>query len=144
MAPTTFGYGLALVQLIPQFRSLFSEFDSVGDADVATVIKMASAYVDAAIWSNADYGAAMLFLAAHFLSIKQMQLASTEMGGTGETDIFVRMIRMQDRTVTFQQRSGEKQVESMSGPGESLLGQTWYGQQYLMLRARNVSAVAIV
>lgn len=144
MADVTFGNGQTLVQLVFQFRSRFDEFDSDSDADISNAIRQASMFVDPAIWNPKDYAAAILNLAAHFQSLKDMQLASTELGGTGETDIYVRSIHMDDRSVAFNQRSSQQQVESLSGPGEALLSQTIYGMVYLMLRARNISAVAVV
>jgi hypothetical protein len=142
--PTKFGNGLNIVTLIFQFRSQFPEFDSVLDGDVVTALNTAALFVDPLIWSAGDYGPALLNLAAHFTALKQMQIAASEIGGTGETDIFVRSISFGERHVQFQQRQGAKEIEALAGPGESLLSETIYGANFIMLRARNVSQLALV
>lgn len=127
------------------FRSRFPEFGTdVNDPDIQQSLVTALLWVDPAIWSSTDYNQALLFWAAHFLTLKQWQLATVQLGGSGETDIFIRQISFGERRVSFAERRSGQATEKMSGPGESMLEYTVYGQLYLMLRARNVPAVAIV
>jgi hypothetical protein len=86
---------------------------------------------------------AVMFWAAHFLSLKQMQLASVEFGGTGASDLFIRQISFGERHISFGQRQYEQAAEKMLGPGEQMLLSTIYGMAFIQLRSRNVIPVAI-
>lgn len=121
-------------------RSRFPEFSTVKDANVQAAIEMAKVWVDPKVWSTTDYPDAVIYWAAHWLSLQAQQLASTEAGGA---DIFVSGIDFGERHVTFSQRSVSKNSGTI-GPGEELLSQTIYGQLYLMLRSRNIIPVMIV
>jgi hypothetical protein len=135
---------MASTQSIYQFRSRFSEFDTVPDADIADALDISSMWLDPNLWSAADYSLALMFWAAHYLSLKQQQLASVQFGGTGSSDIFIRQISFGERRVAFNQRKNEMASEKMLGPGEQMLLWTIYGQQFLQLRARNIIPVAII
>lgn len=137
---------MATAQQIYKFRSQFNEFsgNNVADPDIALSIDTASLWIDQNLWSANDYPLAILYWAAHFLTLKQMQLASVQLGGTGTTDLFIRNITFGERSVGFQQRQGAKSSEALAGPGEELLNETIYGQLYLMLRTRNVPGVAVI
>jgi hypothetical protein len=130
---------------LPTFRSVFSEFSDVSDPQITMLLTtLAPAWVDEDIWSAKDYPLGILYWSAHILQLTLTQQASQAAGGTGETDLFIRQIRFGERSIGFQQRQGQKEVEAMAGPGESLLSQTIYGQQFLQLRARNVPAIAVI
>jgi uncharacterized protein DUF4054 len=135
---------MAESKLIYQFRSQFSEFDSVPDADVASSLDISALWLDKTLWSAQDYPLAILFWAAHYLSLRQMQLASVEFGGTGATDLFIRQISFGERRVSFNQRKYETAGEKMLGPGEQMLLSTLYGMQFIQLRSRNIIPVVIV
>lgn len=134
---------MASTQLIYQFRSQFAEFDTVPDADIASSLDIATLWLDQTLWNPSDYHLALMFWAAHYLSLKQQQLASVTVGGTGETDLFIREISFGERRVSFGQRQ-QYAKETMLGPGEQMLQATIYGMQYLQLRSRNIIPVAIV
>ena len=129
-----------------KFRSRFPEFDYdiIGDPDIADALDFALLWIDPLVWSPTDFPHAVLLWSAHMLSLKQIQLASTQLGGTGETDLFVGSISFGERRVMFRQRRGMSSKETGTGPGEALLSETIYGQMYLMLRNRNITPVAIV
>jgi hypothetical protein len=135
---------MASSQLIWQFRSQFSEFDTVPDADVASSLDVSTLWLDPNLWSAQDYPLAIMFWAAHYLSLRQQQLASVQFGGTGATDLFIRQISFGERRVAFNQRKYETAGEKMLGPGEQMLLSTLYGMQFIQLRARNIIPVAIV
>lgn len=134
---------MPLVPNIFAFRSRFAEFADTSDAEVNLGLQVAKLWVDPTVWNPVDYPEAVMFWAAHFVSLKQQQLASAEFGGGGGIDLFVRSIGIGERRVMFGERgafSGEQQL----GPGESLLEQTIYGMLYLALRARNVPGVLVI
>jgi hypothetical protein len=135
---------MASTQSIYQFRSLFPEFDSAVDADIASSLDVSALWLDQTIYTAQDYPMAIMFWAAHYLSLKLQQLASVQFGGTGATDLYINKISFGERRVSFGQRQYEMASEKMLGPGEQMLMSTIYGQQFIQLRARNVVPVAIV
>lgn len=126
------------------FRAQFPEFSSVKDADIAATLNTADIFLDPNQWSTRDYALARMYWVAHMLTLQQMQGASIELGGTGMADLFLRQIRIGERTVGFGQRQFAKGAASTAGPGEEMLSYTYYGQLYLQLRARNIIAIAVV
>jgi len=129
---------------LSMFRQWFPEFSTVDDISISQSLMVAGLWIDPSKWSKKDYPMAILYWAAHWTQLLQTQLATMEIAGTGSTDIFLRQVRMGERSFSFQQRSGQKQVEAMAAPGESLLSQTIYGQLFIQLRARNIPAVMVV
>lgn len=126
-----------------RFRSRFPEFDDpANDPDISAAIDAAKRWIDPTIWGR-DYDEAWMLWAAHALSLRQMQLASNSLGGTGATDLFIRSVGFGERRVQFGQRKYGSGSAS-SAPGEDLLGYTLYGMEYLMLRARNIPGVATI
>lgn len=127
------------------FRSQFAEFETVSDGDIAVALNTASLWVDSTKWSTTDFPQALLFWAAHFLSLKQMQLASVEFGGTGASDIYIRSISFGERHVVFNERKdAQSEADKMLGQGESMLLDTIYGQLFVQLRSRNIFPIAII
>ena len=131
-------------QLLYQFRSQFPEFDTTKSADIAVALKVASLFVDSNIWTPTDYPQAMMYWAAHFLTLKAMQLAGVATGGVGSADLYVRSIAFGERHIAFGERRSALTAEKMLGPGEQMLLLTMYGEIYLMLRTRNVVPLAVV
>jgi hypothetical protein len=134
---------MASTKLIYQFRSLFDEFSSASDADIGSSLDISNLWLDPTLWSAQDFPLAIMFWAAHYLSLKLQQLASVEFGGTGATDLYIRQISFGERHVAFNQRSYEQAAEKMLGPGEQMLMSTIYGMQFIQLRSRNVIPVAV-
>lgn len=126
------------------FRAMFEEFKDVSNADVATALRVAYLFVDPKIWDADDYPDGVMFFAAHFLSLKQQELASVQIGGAGSMDLFIRSVGFGERRVMFGERTAMIKGEVKLGAGESMLNFTVYGMTYLQLRARNVPSVAIV
>jgi hypothetical protein len=126
------------------FRAQFPEFTSVSDADIAMIFNTADVYFDASQWSTTDFPLARMYWVAHMLSLMQEQGTSAELGGSGTADLFLRTVRIGERTVGFGQRQFAKGAASISGPGEEMLSYTYYGQLFLQLRARNIIPIAIV
>lgn len=135
---------MASTQLIYKFRSKFPEFDQASDPDIAVSLDTSMLWIDKVLWSERDYDMAVMFWAAHFLSLKLQQLASVQFGGTGSSDLFIHAIRFGERSVSFGQRQHETAAEKMLGPGEQMLLSTIYGSAYIQLRARNIIPIAIV
>ena len=135
---------MAATQQIYQFKSRFPEFATVADADIAMALDMAVVWIDQNKWSFKDYPAAVLFWAAHYLSLQQQELTSVEFGGTGASDLYMRSISIGERHVTFAQRKYITAAEKMLGVGEQMYLLTIYGQYFLQLRSRNIIPIAVV
>jgi Protein of unknown function (DUF4054) len=126
------------------FRAQFPEFATVKDADLAATLNTADVFLDASQWSPRDFATARMYWVAHMLTLQQMQGASVELGGTGMADLFLRQVRIGERTVGFGQRQFAKAAASGAGPGEEMLAYTYYGQLFVQLRSRNIIAIAVV
>jgi hypothetical protein len=135
---------MAATQLIYQFRSRFPEFASVLDADIAMALDTGAVWLDQAKWTVRDYPLALLYFAAHYLSLQQQELASVQFGGVGESDLYLRSISIGERHVTFAQRKYITAAEKMLGPGEQMFLLTIYGQYFIQLRSRNIFPIAVV
>lgn len=133
---------MATGQQIYAFRSQYPEFDDVAEADIAISIDTASMWVDPQVWTPTDVNLAVQLLAAHFLSLKQQLLSSTQ--STGISDLYVQSVAFGERRISFGQRRFEAAAEKMLGPGEQMLLSTFYGMQFIQLRARNIIPIAIV
>jgi hypothetical protein len=95
---------------------------------IQVALLAATQMVDPKIWNPGDYIPAVLYWAAHFLTLKLWQIASAEVGGAGTTDLFIRSIGFGDRRVMFGERRTDTSAQTMLGPGESMLDLTIYGQ----------------
>jgi hypothetical protein len=137
---------MATTQQIFAFRSRFAEFDTsdVDSAAIAEALDTASLWLDARLGTPDDFDMALLYWAAHYLTLKQMQLASVQFGGVGSSNTFLRSISFGERRVQFGERKALSSSEKMLGPAEQMLTDTMYGQLFLMLRARNIIPVAVV
>lgn len=136
------------------FRQMFREFGDgtatvrgaavTTDADITVALQVADLFVDPKIWDPADLPDGRMFFAAHFLSLKQQQLASVQIGGAGSMDLFIRSVGFGERRVMFGERTAMVKGEVKLGSGEAMLNYTVYGMMYLQLRTRNVPSVAVV
>lgn len=134
----------ATTQQIYQFRSQFGEFTNSSDADIANALNIAMLWVDQSVWSAKDYPQAVLLWAAHYLNLWLLEKASVQVGGTGDSSLYIQSISFGERHIEFQQRQQPSGLSEMLAPGEQLLLNTIYGQMYLMLRQRNVIPFRIV
>jgi hypothetical protein len=125
---------------IAAFRSRFPEFAATGDADIASQIAMADVVIDGSQWPRqVDYVEARLLYAAHRITLQRLQAATLLAGGTpGMADLYPSTIHFGERTVSYAQRRLPLATASGTGPGEGLLQLTTYGQDFVMLRSRNI------
>ena len=137
---------MATAQQIYAFRSKFAQFDrdDVSSAAIAEALDTASLWLDVRLWTPDDYQAALLYWAAHYLTLSLLQLAAVELGGVGSSSTFVRSISFGERRVQFGEMKAGQSAEKMLGPAEQMLTDTMYGQLFLMLRARNIIPVVVV
>src|SRR5438105_2730424 len=116
---------------VQDFRDIFTEFaGKVSDSQVSRVLDMAKLWIDVDLWEPEDYFQAVLYWSAHWISLVSSQGSANSVaaGLTGETDLFVRMIRAGGRTVAFQQRTaGQGSNKQAQAPGEDMLSRTIYG-----------------
>jgi len=131
---------------VMKFRSTFSEFDkpTISNTDIDTAIELATSWVDYRRWNVRDWQRGVLYLAAHFLTLKLTQVAMTAAGGVGMTDMYLNRVAFADRSIGFGQRRMSSSESDNTGVGQAMFDMTWYGQVFLMLRDRNVAAVTIV
>jgi len=131
---------------LASFRSKFSALATVDDATIAGQFDIVDVEIGNGFnWvSQADFQLARLALCAHFVMLDQQQASDVELGGVGMSDMYVRTIRFGERLTGFAQRKAFETLETMAGPGETLLSSTPYCQLFIRLRARNIIPVAIV
>jgi hypothetical protein len=130
--------------LLANFRERFPEYNQISDRDIVLALQVADLFVDPNKWNPADVQDARRFFAAHFLSLKQQQLASVQIGGAGSMDLFIRSVGFGERRVMFGERTAMVKGEVKLGAGEAMLNYTVYGMMYLRLRARNIPSVVVV
>jgi hypothetical protein len=126
------------------FRERFPEYENISNRDIVLALQVADLFVDPNKWNPADVQDARRFFAAHFLSLKQQQLASVQIGGAGSMDLFIRSVGFGERRVMFGERTAMVKGEVKLGAGEAMLNYTVYGMMYLQLRARNIPSVVVV
>src|ERR1017187_7677877 len=136
---------MATAQDIASLRGRFFELLSVPDSDVASNLNMADIYIgDSSMWaSQTDFALARLLLAAHFCILQQQTVSNATIDGTGLSDLFVRQVRFGERAIAFAQRKFP-QGSRDTAPGEAQLEYTYAGEQFLMLRARNIIGIVVI
>jgi hypothetical protein len=122
-----------------QFKAKFPTFAAVGDPTIDLAIVEANASVDTS-WVEADYQPAILYLAAHTLTIDGVLAATADFGdaaGVVHSGLVSKM-KVGDVDVTL--------AGSVSGGAGAATGlrSTGYGLRYLELLRRNHPAVALV
>ena len=129
------------VPTVSQFRTKFPTFAGVADATVQDAIDEASASVDLS-WIEADYQPAILYLAAHILTITGAHFDALGTGAIGGVIAAgqVSEAKVGDAMVKLGGASGS----GGSGNAASGLSSTPYGQRYLDLLRRNQPAIALV
>ncbi len=114
--------------LLMEFRLRFEEFSSLDDQLIKLYIADATREVDDdGLVAAADRSAAILYLAAHFVSLRKSAYTQSTAGG-GVTAGLVQSVRIEDRAVTY---GGVGGTAAKTGAE-----QTYYGQQYLRLTRR--------
>lgn len=136
---------------VDDFQRRFPEFAGTDPALIQQQLDDAQIWIDGDLWnSQAEYRLAVLYWTAHYLYLSQWQgvnggASFTSQSGPSEADLFVRMIRMGDRSVAYGERNkGGANAGAMNSPGEGLLNITLYGQLYIQLRTRNIIPIAIM
>lgn len=124
-----------------QFKAKFPTFASVGDPTIDLAIQEASASVDLT-WIEADYQPAILYLAAHIMTIDGVVIAGSDLGSAGGVI---------NAGLVSEMKVGDVQVNLAGAAGGSGgagaatgLRSTGYGMRYLELLRRNHPAVALV
>lgn len=123
------------------FKAKFPTFAAVADGTIDLAIAEASASVDAS-WVEADYQPAILYLAAHIMTIDGVVLAGSDLGSAAG---------IINAGLVSEMKVGDVQVKlggaaSGSGANGGMTGYraTGYGQRYLDLLRRNRSPVYVV
>jgi hypothetical protein len=123
-------------------KAKFPTFASVADATITLAIAEAGASVDTT-WVEADYQPAVLYLAAHIMTLDGVVISASDLGGAaGVINAgLVSEMKVGDVAVKLGGSSGSGSGGSGSGVG---LAATGYGRRYLELLRRNHPAVALV
>jgi hypothetical protein len=142
-----------IVPTADDLKSRFPEFADVADATIDPFIQAALLWVDES-WFERDYPYAIIYLAAHYLTMYQRALAAGATGGgggggTGETAVqtYVSDIKFEDFQVKF---GTSGRVTTTTGgaagisAGAALMASTPYGMLFTQLLKRNVVPAAIV
>ncbi len=122
-----------------QFKAKFPTFAAVADATIDLAIGEANASVDTT-WVEADYQPAIMYLAAHIMTIDGVVIAGAGLGdGAGIINAgLVSDMKVGDVAVKL---AGPAGGSSGSGSG---LSSTGYGRRYLELLRRNQPAILLV
>lgn len=125
-----------------EFKAKFPTFAAVGDPTIDLAITEASASVDTS-WVEADYQPAVMYLAAHIMTIDGVVLAGSDLGSAaGVINAgLVSEMKVGDVSVKLGGAAG-----AGGGAGGSMTGlrATGYGLRYLELLRRNRSPVYVV
>lgn len=126
-----------------EFKAKFPTFAAVGDPTIDLAITDASASVDVS-WVEADYQPAILYLAAHIMTIDGVVIAGSDLGSAGG---------VVNAGLISEMKVGDVQVKlsgsaggASSGAGGDMTGlrSTGYGRRYLELLRRNQSGPILV
>lgn len=126
------------------FRSRFPEFKDIVDPSIKIILDLAQRQISKDRWIQIDYEDAVLFWTAHMLQVTQTQATIADINGVAASDLFIRTVRYEGKLISFGERQGVRRAESSSGPGESLLDSTTYGQMFKVLRNRSFPAIMTV
>jgi len=125
---------------LDQFRTKFPTFADVGNGTIQDAIEEASASVDTS-WIEADYQPAILYLAAHLMTVNGALWSSL---GAGVGGIVGAGLVSEAKLGDAQVKLGSAGSSAGGGSSGSDLASTPYGLQYLRLLRRNHPAVALV
>lgn len=122
-----------------QFKAKFPTFAAVAEPTITLAIQEASASVDTG-WIEADYQPAIMYLAAHIMTIDGVVIAGSDLGGAGGVI---------NAGLVSEMKVGDVSVKlagnaSGGGGSGSTYATTGYGQRYLELLRRNQPAIAVV
>lgn len=132
-----------IVPTVDQFRVKFPTFATVGDATITAALLEASDTVNID-WVERDYQPAILYLAAHILTLDGALTASSDISDAGSiiNAGLVSEMKVGDVSVKLAGASGG--TGGGSGASGSGYASTGYGRRFLELLRRNFPAVAIV
>jgi hypothetical protein len=124
-----------------QFKAKFPTFAAVGDPTITLAIQEAGASVDLS-WVEADYQPAILYLAAHIMTIDGVLMDGLQLGSVGGVIAAgqISEAKIGDAQVKLAGSAGG----SGGAGGATGLRSTGYGLRYLELLRRNQPAVALV
>jgi hypothetical protein len=124
-----------------RFKAKFPTFAAIEEPTIANAILEASASVDTS-WIEADYQPAIMYLAAHIMTIDGVVVAGSDLGSAGGAI---------NAGLISEMKVGDVQVKlsgASSGSGgagtATGLRSTGYGLRHLELLRRNQPAVALV
>jgi hypothetical protein len=149
-----------VVPVAADLRARFPEFtvDSVDDATVTAFINFAveEGAPDPTVWSEKDYTKAIIFLAAHFMSLWKRQVAADQQAGGGagsgadsSVATFVDDIEFEGFVVRYGNTKANTSINtggagSNKDTAEQQLGKTMYGVLYLNMLHRNIVPMLVV
>jgi len=151
-------FNATLPPTVAEFRSAFPEFAEVPDSKVEFELFSAMQWVDT-YWSPIDAKLAVMYSAAHFLSMHDTASGGVisgdeggSGGGGGAVDpevgkIWVRTVRFRDRMITYDRVDASDATGGSSGTGSDaseFWEATYYGKRYLSFLRRNVPHVAVI
>jgi hypothetical protein len=127
------------------FRLGYPEFKAMSDADISTCLDDADVWLDSRQWAAADFPTARSLWTAHNLNIwiilqAQQEVMGPKLGFTNQT---LATVSFGERRVAFKQLMESKQKGGTPNVGDTL-DETWYGQQFKLLRVRNIMPIMTV
>ncbi|KRE07451.1 hypothetical protein ASE63_22390 [Bosea sp. Root381] len=128
-----------VIPTLSQFRTKFPTFAGVGDDTINAAIQEASASVDRS-WIEADYQPAILYLAAHILTVDGALYG--DIGSIG--GVIGAGLVSEAKVGDVQVKLGSAGGGAGGGGSSSGYASTPYGRRYMELLRRNQPAIALV
>jgi len=145
---------------VAEFRAMFPEFSDVSDDMVQLRLDEGMLWVDS-FWYPIDAKFAVLYVAAHYLSLHDRASGGEITSGGGSEDggggsvvdpevgkIWIKSVRFRDRSVVYERVGAAEEKQSGGGSETAASAEFWeatpYGQMYLSYRRRNVAHVAVI
>jgi PHD/YefM family antitoxin component YafN of YafNO toxin-antitoxin module len=139
---------------VNEFRARLPEFADTENGDITAGILAASDFIDDS-WIEADYKPALIYLAAHLMSMQAMAIAAGggSSGGSvnaGDGDVYVSNVNVEGRSISWGVKAGARSTTNSSSgasivsAGSEFWKRTFYGQLFEKLLRRNVIPVLVI
>lgn len=126
-----------------EFKAKFPTFAAVADPTITLAIAEASASVDLG-WVEADYQPAIMYLAAHIMTLDGVVIAGSDLGSAGGVINAGLVDEMKVGDVMVKMAGAASGGSGSSGSSGSGYLATGYGRRYLELLRRNQAGPILV
>jgi Protein of unknown function (DUF4054) len=137
---------MASSQDVIAFRLQYPEFQALKDPDVSSTLDDADIWLDPDMWSKRDFPTARFLWVAHHLAVLAQIKAHQETMGPllGFTDQTLQNVSFGERRVGFRASKVQTGPRTYQLGLAAPLGETWYGQMFMLLQSRNIFPIMTV